>query len=82
MNGGHEQPLVSLGLYLHSQQQVNSVSNESQLPSPSSTAQNYKPHSSFTYQAVQTRNGKPGGSSRTSWRQNSKPSNEHKMNIK
>ena len=68
VNDGHEQPLVRLGLYLHSQQRANSVSNESQPPSPPSTAQPYTPHSSFTHQAVQTRNAKSGGSSRTSWR--------------
>ena len=77
VNDGHEQPLVRLGLYLHSQQRANSVSNESQPPSPSSTAQPYTPHSSFTHQAVQTRNAKSGGSSRTSWRQTSRPSNKH-----
>ena len=81
VNDGHEQPLFWPGLYLRSQQQENSVSNETRLPPPSSTAQNYTLHSSFTYQAVQTRNVKPRGSSRTGWRQNSRPSNEHKRII-
>ena len=46
-------------VYVHSQQWVNSVSNESQLPRPSSNTQNYTLHSSFTHQVVQTRNVKP-----------------------